>query len=167
MIKIQLSNPILLNVYDEDDETIEEALQTIFPLDTELAFLKWNYIYIPLSYKYDISIMITDIIRLYEFIYNKTSNHLLINWSSNTFLSTWNIYKEDNTIKVKSAWHEVSGRLKDLLNLDNEAISNVSELGGEIEKLILFIKLSLEKNGYNSDTLSDFYLLKKMGDEQE
>jgi hypothetical protein len=163
MIKIQLSNPIVLNVHDVEDENIEEALQTIFPLDTELAFLRWNYFYIPLSYKYDISIIIMDFIKLYEFIYDDDSDYLLINWTSSSFLSRWDVYKDnDNNIRIQSKWDAVLGNLKGLLNDDGETLINTNELGGEIKKLIVFLKFSLEKNGYNSTNIYDYYLLEKL-----
>lgn len=159
---IQISNPTVLKNYDEDDETIAEALQSIFPHDTEMAFLKWNYIYIPLSYKYDISIIAVDFINLYEFLHDSRKEYLVINWPSSTFVSKWEIFKDGHNLKIVSKWEEVLGEVSGLLNSDNILLIKTNELYLELEKILLFLKKSLEINGYNNNNLLDFYLFEKI-----
>jgi hypothetical protein len=48
---------------DESDSTLSDAAQTVFPLE-ERAFLNWNELTLPLSYKYDISLMLEDIVEM-------------------------------------------------------------------------------------------------------
>lgn len=62
MFYIQACNPINNRTVDENDSKLMEAIETIFPMRTEAAIMVWNYVSIPLSYKYDISYMINDII---------------------------------------------------------------------------------------------------------
>lgn len=63
---IQANNPKVLKEYNAEDESIADAMETIFPLYTESAILVWNHISIPLSYKYDISYMMDDVLDLLE-----------------------------------------------------------------------------------------------------
>lgn len=58
---ILAGNPRVQSIENSDDKSLSEAIETVFPLNTEYAILSWNYISIPLSYKYDISYMIDDI----------------------------------------------------------------------------------------------------------
>ena len=52
IFSVQASNPkYWKNVLDEEDSSLSDAIETIFPLNTEYAFLEWNHIFIPLSYK--------------------------------------------------------------------------------------------------------------------
>ena len=55
---IQTSNPYIANKTNADDNKLSEAIESIFPMDTEELILFWNHVGIPLSYKYDISYMI-------------------------------------------------------------------------------------------------------------
>ena len=58
---IQASNPRVQHKIDYEDSSLSDIIETIYPLYTEHAILTWNYISIPLSYKYDISYMIDDL----------------------------------------------------------------------------------------------------------
>ena len=55
---IQASNPRFIESISYEVESLSDAVESIFPLNTENAFLVWNYISVPLSYKYDISYML-------------------------------------------------------------------------------------------------------------
>ena len=70
---IQASNPKVQCEINYSDETLADATESIFLLNTENAILMWNYICIPLSYKYDISYMLDDIMILLNELKNKKS----------------------------------------------------------------------------------------------
>ena len=55
---IQASNPRALKP-SFIEENLSAAIESVFPMNTENAILFWNHIAIPLSYKYDISYMVT------------------------------------------------------------------------------------------------------------
>ena len=67
---IQASNPRFQDSINIYDESLSDAIESVFPLNTENAILVWNYISIPLSYKYDISYMIEDILQLLDELQN-------------------------------------------------------------------------------------------------
>lgn len=68
--EIQLSNPQLTYVFDSEVETMDEAIETIFPMDTEYAIVKWNYHFIPIGYKYDVSCLYNDFREIINFCKN-------------------------------------------------------------------------------------------------
>jgi hypothetical protein len=159
MFKVQISNPEILTIVDKNDKSIEEAIQTIFPLETEYGFVIWNHIFIPVSYKYDISFMIKDFILLCKFIEDENEKTFQLHWVSNTFASQWELVKKGDSIQIKTVWSNVIGRLEGLLNSNSEITIKSILLAQEIQSMIVFIKKSLESVGYNSKNLDDFYLL--------
>jgi len=73
---IQASNPKSQDKVETGDGSLADAIENTFLLNTENAILMWNYICIPLSYKYDISYMIEDIVSLLSEMQNKESGFL-------------------------------------------------------------------------------------------
>lgn len=161
MFKIQISNPEILCIIDDNDTNIEEAIQTIFPLETEYAFLIWNHIFIPLSYKYDISLMIKDFTLIYKFLKDEKKEYMQLHWVSNTFASLWELTKKGDFIEIKTSWNSVIGKLESLLNAHSAMRIESTLFAKEIQNIIAFIKASLESVGYSSENLDDFLLLKE------
>jgi hypothetical protein len=161
MFDIQISNPIAIEIRDVDDENIKEAIESVFPLENEYCFIIWNHLFIPVSYKYDISCMINDIIKIVNFIKNG-DGVLEINWGSDTFSASWRMECTSDTIRIESKWVSVLGKLERLLN-DNSILEVKKQVF--VEKwiaLLLFVKGKLEKAGYNSSNLEDFYQLENI-----
>ena len=161
MFDIQISNPTAIEIRDRDDNNINEAIQSIFPMENEDCIIIWNNLFIPVSYKYDISFMINDIIKIVKFIKDGEGS-LEINWASNTFASSWKIACTSQTIKIESTWDSVWGRLEDLLNENSTLEVEKSVFVERLVALVLFVKSKLEKAGYNSNNLVDFYELENI-----
>ncbi len=113
---IQVSNPSVTEQVNEDDETIGEAIESIFPLDTEHAFISWNGIYIPVSYKYDLSLMYDDIVQMIEALLDSPDGELRIQWPSNTFAAVWNIKWAKGQMKLNAEWRQLLGSTERLLD---------------------------------------------------
>ena len=113
---IQASNPIVQHKIDYEDSSLSDIIETIYPLYTEHAILTWNYISIPLSYKYDISYMIDDIIKLLMELHDKPSGNKIIYWLPDTFRCDWIVNWKKGNIKIKSKWNCTVGHLERLLN---------------------------------------------------
>ncbi|TJZ60057.1 hypothetical protein FAZ15_14325 [Sphingobacterium olei] len=161
MIKIQISNPEVLSLIEEEIINLEDAIESIFPLDTEYLILIWNNIFIPLTYKYDISLMVLDFIRILHFLKDDKGDKLEIHWASNTFVSIWKMKKINSSVNIKSEWETVNGGTQDLLNKVNENTLPVSDFEKEIKKILFFLKNSLEKSGLNCHLIEDFEKLEK------
>jgi hypothetical protein len=161
MFDIQISNPTSIEIRDRDDNNINEAIQSIFPMENEDCIIIWNNLFIPVSYKYDISFMINDIIKIVNFI--KEGEGLLeINWASNTFAASWKIGCTSQSIKIESTWDCVGGMSEDLLN-ENSTLEVEKEVFVKRWKaLLFFVKGKLAKAGYNSNNLVDFYELENI-----
>lgn len=159
MFKLQLGNPIILQVVGDEISNLENAIESIFPLETEYLILIWNYIFIPLSYKYDLSLMVLDLIEVLCFLERKGDEELDLHWASNTFACVWKLKKMDTSVSIKTTCENVRGGVKTLLDNCNEVSIGSSELKTEIKKLLLFLKQSLEKSGINISKIDDYMKL--------
>lgn len=99
-----------------DDECLSDAIENTFPLNTESAMLVWNHISIPLSYKYDISYMMEDILDLILDLQEMERGKKVIHWLPDTFRCNWTISWEEGQLVIESQWECTVGHLERLLN---------------------------------------------------
>ena len=146
---LQASNPQPVLQFDSDDASIADAIQTIFPLNTERAFLNWNYVYVPLSYKYDLSLMIDDVIGLIETIAGNARGTTSIHWPSNTFAATWTLAWNDEHLTIDAEWRSVSGNVEQLLSARPHIVLRTGEFLAEWKRPLDIILKALSAAGYN------------------
>jgi len=142
---IQASKPRYSGEMDIMDESLEEAIETLFPLNTECFYIVWNNIHIPLSYKYDASIMYVDIIRMINTLLSTKEGEFRINWPSNTFHSTWEIKYSEDTISIQAAWESVCGKIEHILNTSGGISISKKEFISEWKEILLVILKGLKK----------------------
>lgn len=159
--RIQVSNPRNNGCFCSEDEKISEAIETIFPMMTEEALLVWNTIYIPLNYKYDISIMIEDILSMLKNLREKKQDNMIINWASNTFASKWELQWDENNILINTNWNMVLGHTEVLLNDSNSIRIRKTSFMEEWKKLLEVLIINLKKCNYSEYNLHDMKRLIK------
>lgn len=76
----------------------------------------WNYISIPLSYKYDISYMMEDILLLLYALQYREKGELTIHWLPDTFRCGWIVRWDREKLNIQSQWENTVGHLERLLN---------------------------------------------------
>jgi len=150
---IQVSKPICLNNYDNEDGSLADAMETIFPLLTEKAIIMWNYIPIQLSYKYDISYMLDDILDILLMLRTKEKGKMVIPWLPDTFRCDWTIQWDKGNIKIHAEWDGIIGDLENILNKNSEVCLKVNEFRGEWKKLLELIIINLKKCGYQESQI--------------
>ena len=162
MFDIQISNPKASEFRNESASNLDEAIESIFPLHTEYAFIIWNHIFIPLSYKYDLSIIIKDIIFILNELSDKKEGGFKLDWPSDTFSSSWTVEFNASMVKISATWHTVIGSVEELLNANSPLEVEKQEFIEKWMTLFSFIKNKLENAGYNSTNLDDFNELEKL-----
>lgn len=106
-------------VKDSQDTRLGEALESCFPCLEDGALLYWNGVAVPLSYKYDLSLIIHDVIALVRHLRTCSRGNLVICWPSNTFHATWHLEVVAGRLRITASWNSVSaqfGPLEDQLN---------------------------------------------------
>jgi hypothetical protein len=111
---IQASRP-RVGAPDPDDETLGEVIESIFPMDAEQAYLVWDRIHIPLSYRYDIGTVIDEILEVVERVATDPTGTLSVAWPSDSFRTDWTLSWTAERIDIAANWHSVGGFVIDLL----------------------------------------------------
>lgn len=146
---IQASNPKVQNELNFEDECLSDAIESAFLLNTENAILFWNHISIPLSYKYDISYMMEDLLRLLHCLQSMDTGEIVIRWLPDTFRCDWSIIWDHGQLQIQSHWECTVGHLENLLN-DNSQISiSVRDFISEWKEILQTVIKGLDKCGYD------------------
>lgn len=150
---IQASNPKFQESIDFKDESLSDAIENTFPLNTESAILVWNYISVPLSYKYDISYMIEDILQLLNELQNKEKGELRINWLPDTFRCDWAIKWGAENVEIQSQWECTVGHLEKILNENSNISLSKKAFICEWKSVLGIVITGLKGCGYSEDKI--------------
>ena len=143
------SNPYIANKTNADDNKLSEAIESIFPMDTEELILFWNHVGIPLSYKYDISYMIDDILMILQHLQSEEKGELLIHWLPDTFRADWKLEWSGEMISINANWESLKGDLQEVLVNSKKVEVLKSEFMNEWKMLLKILISALERNGYH------------------
>ncbi|KAK1182290.1 hypothetical protein B7755_031675 [Streptomyces sp. NBS 14/10] len=111
---IQSGCPEVLKVETADD--MADAVGQLYPLETEHAVLVWNRIPVLLEYRYDIPVLLDDLVPLLEEIQRAEFSETRVYWGSDTFSTEWQIRRDGELLRIDSRWMAVSGSYESLLN---------------------------------------------------
>ncbi|TDU62447.1 hypothetical protein EI77_04715 [Prosthecobacter fusiformis] len=159
---IQASKPINKKGIDKSDATIADAIETVFPLQTEYAFMIWGSIPIPLSYKYDLSCLIDDAMDLCESLMDSHTGEMIIHWPSNTFNAKWQMTWNQVIIEIHSDFEAVIGGAENQLNLLPEIQMSKVDFLSEWKLPFQIISDALEDAGYTSREIPELIRLQKI-----
>lgn len=108
---LQVGRPRVFIGCHDPAEDLAGALQTIFPMETEDAYINWNHIPIKLSYKYDISVVIDAIVPLLSAIVENPSGSAIASLNSDTLHADWEVDWTRDRLAIQAKWHSVVGDL--------------------------------------------------------
>ncbi len=148
---IQASSPRFTNEFDPEDESVSDAIQTAFPLETESAILSWNWVYVPLSYKYDLSMMVECVVELVGELDANVAGRKTIQWPSNTFASTWQLEWSDGVVTIHSEWLSVVGGSESALTAVSAVVMDCSAFLAEWKRPLEVVVAALVSAGYTSE----------------
>lgn len=151
---IQASCPRSIDVFNTDVVNLSDAIECSFPMLTEDAVMIWNNVPVLLSYKYDISIMIDDILMILEVLRKENSDTKTVHWASNTFANVWYLSWDSTQLVINAEWGNVSGGTEQLLQNSGSVLLTKQSFSSEWRKVLQNIINALNKSGYSEDTLS-------------
>jgi len=110
--------------------SLDELLPERYAARTEEALLLWNYVPIRLSYRYDLSIALQDLLPTLENLATRVDGSDEVVFASNTFSARWEVTWSRGRVNVRSEWRSVAGNYEKLLNSRPEIeMPTVSFLG--------------------------------------
>lgn len=112
--------------------TIDEAVEHLFLRETEDAIIVWRHVHIPLSYKYDVGTILTDVLTMVDTLLATDSGEWQVDWPANTFAARWRFaWNAGHLVVTATEWRSVVGDTEPLLRarsrLEIEKISFVCE----------------------------------------
>ena len=113
---IQASNPMFEQGSEREVEELATAIQMTFPMNTEAAIMVWNSTPIRLSYKYDLGVVVYDLLAMLEDLLSPGPGATSVSWSSTTFMADWDLQWMDGRLDINTNWASVEGHYEDLLN---------------------------------------------------
>jgi hypothetical protein len=146
---IQASDPQYTANYSAADTSLSDALETVFLLETEDAFVVWKHRFIPLGYKYGFSCIIDDLIKLIGAMLAENTGQMVVEWPCNTFNAKWNVTWTTEDVRVESNWISVSGGLTESLNQAGSISLKKSAFLAEWKMPFDKILAALTASGYN------------------
>lgn len=150
---IQASNPSPEGNANISDVSLSDAIESAFPLNTESAILVWNYIGVPLSYKYDISYMMEDVLGLLYTLQNREKGESTIHWLPDTFRCDWIVSWDAEIINIQSHWECTVGHLEKLLNQKPYLSLLKNNFISEWKSVLGVVITGLKSCGYNENMI--------------
>jgi hypothetical protein len=144
---IQASNPRGTAAHDPADETLDEAIETAFPLNTECAFLVWHHIPVALSYKHDIAVMMGDLCALLPAILCEPAGQRTVAWPSSTFRADWTVTWREDELIIEARWVCVTGGLEQALNASGAVSMSKVQFTREWKEVLGQVLNALEQRG--------------------
>jgi hypothetical protein len=144
---IQVGNPIVLDRHTVVAADVADALQRIFPMDTEAAILIWNRVPVRLSYKYDVSVIIDDVLPMIDAVLSSPSGAYQAGWGSNSFNGRWTLHWGAGSIALYATWLSVTGDYEDLLTSRSSLTIARNAFLREWQSLLSTVARALERSG--------------------
>lgn len=158
MLTIQAGNPATLKQFEPEADGLCWAIQTVFPLHTESAFLEWPHrlncgrIHLSICYKYDFSLMADDLVECLGDLLSRPEGKRETMFGSNTFNAYWNLEWRDGALHIKSYWRECS-LPRELCSLLGDATIALDDFLREWRRPLRIILDALLDAGYEAGKL--------------
>jgi hypothetical protein len=124
--------------------------------------LVWKRVYIPLGYKYDVGMMVDDVLDLLNAMFGHATGTREIHWPSNTFAAIWDVRWDAGKVSVASRWRRVLGGTEALLAASGNVSVTVDEFLCEWKRPLELVDDALRQAGYRSEQLPRLSVLNEV-----
>jgi hypothetical protein len=153
---IQVGNPVSLRMPGKTVSDLSEAIETVFPMVTEDAILVWNRSYIPISYKYDLSVMIDDLLPLLTALLEKRSGRHQVFFGSDTFSTEWHLVWTEESLSISAQWQSVVGHLEAITSDCGSLEIPTGDFLSEWKEMLKRIITALETSSLSMDDMEGY-----------
>lgn len=160
--QIQASSPRSTGAHDPEDSTLSEAVQVVFPMEAEAAVLEWNHVPVLLSYRYDVSICLDDVIEMLTAVMSCDRGTYETEWPSNSFHARWQLEWEAGHLRITADWTSVHGDLTELLNRTGPVRVATADFVAEWREPIGRVLDGLRACGYTADRIRGLRELQRL-----
>ncbi|RLC15614.1 MAG: hypothetical protein DRI57_12580 [Deltaproteobacteria bacterium] len=143
-------------------EDLSEATEALFQAETEDAVMVWGNQAVPVSFKYDMSVIVEDVIFMLEFLMRRNSGEETVFFSSDTFNSEWLMKWNDDRLFIYPAWNSVAGNRHEELNAFGVMEVSVSHFVGQWTVVLEKIYEAVLMSGMNLEDAENFEALSSL-----
>ena len=148
------SSDTLIYNQPQREETLSEAIEELYDSNNSM-YLFWNNEKILLGHKYDLSIIIKDIIWLTNLISHENFNDEIVHWPSSTFNAKWSIKSLNEKIQIEAEWYSIRPIISKEMILNNKIIIEKNKLKDELIKILIAVEKDLKSVGYTKENLNE------------
>ncbi|MHC4147062.1 MAG: hypothetical protein ACYSUD_20110 [Planctomycetota bacterium] len=160
--RIQLSDPKTIIPDHREFDNLRGAIVGIYPLWTEDLYILWKRIAIAVDYKYEISVIITDILEMVESLTDSQEGAYRVHFCSSDFNTIWDMSWERDELKIKSEWFSVIGKIEEILKENNEIVVTKSGFLSEWKGLLRKIIEDVTKAGIQLKDREEWNLIQRL-----
>jgi hypothetical protein len=156
---VQASNPRSLTSFDDEDCDIMDAIQTIFPMQAEYAYIVWQHVHIPVNYKYTMSHFLPSIVDAIDRLMQSDAGTLVSESLAQELPAVWYMSWTGDELNVRFEWRTPPGQTlvaHPTLNLSKSAFVN------EWKQVLGVVLRALSTAGYTDEHLSDLDRLRRV-----
>ncbi|MGO4373630.1 hypothetical protein AB4Z21_23275 [Paenibacillus sp. MCAF20] len=150
---IQASCPKISDNISFEADTLSDAVENSFPLLTESAIIFWNNVPIFLSYKYDVCLMIDDILDILEALRTKEFGSKDVHWVSNTFPHIWHFKWISGQLRISAEWGDINDITEHSLRDSGSFNIPIQSFGFEWKRVLYNIIVALKKAGFEESKI--------------
>lgn len=148
---IQTGAPTAALSRDHCDETLSDAVQTIFPIFTEEAFVAWGPEYIALNYKYEVSEILDDLVALLARVVASPTGRAVVHWPCSSFSGEWTVAWTEESVTVGAAFLAVRGTTPATISAMSPLVVPRDRFIAEWAGLLRIVHEALRHAGYGVD----------------
>jgi hypothetical protein len=159
---MQASNPRSLRVLDEEDQDILDALQTVFPLQAEDAYMIWSSTHIPLGYKYTVSYLLPEVLEILDRLMRDESGSLTSHYPTQEFPAIWHMRWARDDLRIRFEWHAPPSGTQPPLPAHPPLTLSKRAFISEWKQVLGVALRALTNAGYTEEHLSDLAKLQRV-----
>jgi hypothetical protein len=148
---IQASNPTFYSPTESYDDSLKEVIEAIFPYEAEYAFIVWNGFPISLRYKYDVGMIINDVLSIINLLLFSEVQVCQVKLDCFAFSTLWQMKWSDDSLTIASEWFRTSGKYEDWLNKYNQIEIKKSTFIAEWKMLLQVVIKAIEETNRKVD----------------
>ena len=117
----------------------------MFLHDSEDAYLNWNGVRIALNYKYDVSVIISDIVAMMDMLLEQPDGEGVIEWPSSSFRATWRMSWSKGQLSISADWETITGAIESKLRSVARLEAPLDDFIAEWAELVRFLGNRLDE----------------------
>ncbi|MEU2827832.1 hypothetical protein ABZ667_04060 [Streptomyces lavendulae] len=123
---------------------LADAVGEMYSCEAEDAVLVWNRLPIRLTYRYDIAVLLDDLVPLLEEVRRPGFSGTEVFWGSDTFRAEWKLTPEGGGLRIRARWHSTLGNHESSLTERGDVTVGAKEFVGAWCKVLRRIVTDVE-----------------------